>query len=96
MNHFCQRCSERGITQTDTRLLQRGIAWAIVNKRDDLVERVMNLRDGVFWRFRCPDGIFYAVTQQDDPWPRTVLTQAMMRKKKFARRAKLRGIARGQ
>jgi hypothetical protein len=84
--HFQNRCRERGIVSTDLDLLFQGISWAIDNARDDLVEMVLKTKKARFWRFRCPDGIFYAVTCLRNGRPQTVLTQAMMRKKKFAAR----------
>lgn len=96
MGHFEQRCLERGITRTDPAQLRDAISWAIAAKRDDLVDRMMTTADGVFWRFRCPDGIFYTVTGHGSDTPKTVLTQDMMRNKKWARKQQKRGRYRGQ
>lgn len=86
-SHFSQRCAERGIVNTDVDLLFAGITWAIQENRDDLVEKVLETKSTRFWRFRCPDGIFYAVTALDNGRPMTVLTQEMMRRKKWGAKA---------
>lgn len=76
--HFRERCYERGITTTCIKTLYAGIRWAIKNGRDDLVELAYREKGNFFWRFRCPDGIFYAVTHSRDSSPVTVYTQEML------------------
>jgi hypothetical protein len=89
--HFNARCRERGITSTDPDLIFRGIKWAIERGRDDLCKMVMRTKAGRFWRFRCPEGIYYVVTGENDTNPRTVLTQDMMRNKKYAKKKAKKG-----
>jgi hypothetical protein len=86
-SHFSQRCVERGIVSTDTDMLFAGIKWAVEEGRDDLVEKVLETEEARFFRFRCPDGIFYAVTPLDSGRAMTVLTQDMMRRKKWGAKA---------
>lgn len=93
-SHFNQRCRERGITTTDLDTLLYGICWAVEKGRDDICEKVLTYRDGRYWRFRCPDGVFYAVTGLKDPRPRTVITQEMLRKKKWAKKQSRKGTGR--
>lgn len=94
-HHFDQRCLERGIDTTCLFTLRNGISWAIQRARDDLVELVLTSETGKYWRFRCPDGIFYAVTKPDGHWPVTVVTQEMFRKKRWALKMQKRGKRRG-
>lgn len=89
--HFNLRCRERGIVKSDLDLLHRGLRWAIEQGRDDLCEMVLKYKDVRYWRFRCPDGIFYAVTGENDNQPRTVVTQSILRKKKWAAKRNRKG-----
>lgn len=82
--HFNKRCIERGIVNTCIDTLFHGLQFAYDNNRDDLIEKVMDHDGGSFYRFRCPDGIFYAYMR--GRYPLTVYTQAMMRAAKFARK----------
>lgn len=92
--HFNQRCLERGITKTDPNQLFTSIKHAIENNTG-LVDKVLVRPNGTYWRFRCEDGIFYAITGNSDPRPRTVITQQMMRSKKWAHKQEKRGRRRG-
>lgn len=97
MGHFEDRCIERGIVTTDLQLLRAGIQWAIENGRADLVEEVKASHPSArYWRFRCRDGIFYAVTNEETgTWPATVLTQKMMRRQKRIGKLMSGGYKRG-
>lgn len=85
-SHFNQRCRERGIVTTDLAKLHAGLRWAIQNGRQDLVRFVMTLEDVDYWRFSCPDGLFYCLTKHGHSNPMTVMTQEMMRHKKWVRK----------
>lgn len=89
-SHFEQRCVERGIVKTDHRALFTALRLAIAahdkGRWQTLVELVMTHEDARFWRFRCADGIFYAVTALDNTLPMTIFTQRMLNGKKRARR----------
>lgn len=87
IQHFEERCRERGIVNTNIADLFKGLQWAIRSKRWDLVEKVAEGNGSKYWRFKCPDGIFYAVTPKGKHAPVTVFTQEMMRQKKWAIKA---------
>ena len=86
--HFNQRCAERGITTTDADALYDALVLAVAGQRDDLAEFVMRSEDGEgeFWRFRCADGIFYALIKGGRPV--TIYTQRMINSVKWKRKAK--------
>lgn len=92
--HFAQRCRERGITRTEPDKLRRELAGAIENyvpgEPNDAVEFVLAAGGASFWRFRVPEGVFYAVTIGPGCFPVTVYNQAMIRGKKAVERAKKR------
>lgn len=85
-DHFSARCRERGIVETDTRLLFNGISWAIGKERWDLVERVFANGEATFYRFRCPDGVYFAVVKGVDDVPVTVYDKGMLKAAKVARK----------
>lgn len=89
-SHWHTRCRERGITSTDCDVLYNGIKWAIENGRDDLVERAKSYKESVFWRFRCPDGIFYTITDRGKTFPKTVYTQEMYKNTKASMKFNIR------
>lgn len=90
MSHFNERCRERGITRTDPGILFEAIASSVrehdKGRYQERVEYVFTHNEGRFFRFRCEDGIFYAVVPTDGVRPVTVFTQAMMRAKRRARK----------
>lgn len=86
--HFEDRCIERGIVETDGHLLWRELCWAIANKRDDLVEFCKATDKADYWRFRCKEGVFYAVVKAGRNDPCTVYDQAAYRQQ--CRREKAR------
>lgn len=86
--HFAKRCRERGITETDTDVLFDNIRRAIEGGYDEYVKHVLTRDGGRFWRFKCAEGYFYAVTGKNDSFPRTVMTQEMFRHKRWAEKAK--------
>lgn len=88
--HFNRRCRERGIVTADADELFHRLVSAI-KSFDPFVDFVMTYNGGRYWRFHCEDGIFYTVTGITDPFPRTILTQSMIRQKKWAHKAKKRG-----
>jgi hypothetical protein len=90
VNHFAQRCKERGVNVDDPDMLAAGIRWAIENERDDLVQHVMTTHEGRFWRFAVPCGtIHYTLTGLHDAFPRTIITPEILRNKKWARKRKM-------
>lgn len=97
MNHFARRCRERGITSTCPDQIARELRQAVAGGGTalEVAQRVMPcLRGGAdIWRFRVREGIFYAVIGPDGN-PRTILTQEMIRKKKWARKRQKRGQVR--
>ena len=81
--HFTDRCRERGITETDALALQWRVRTAIEMEDWDFVDKVMTDKDGsTIWRFEVPEGVFYTVTHAGSTYPKTLLTHAMVRKKK--------------
>lgn len=91
MDHFAQRCAERGITRTNPATLKADLSRAIpmalggclIAQR--FVEHVIDAPNGAgVWRFRVLDGVFYAVVHLGHP--RTVLTQEMLARFKAHRR----------
>ncbi len=86
VNHFQKRCRERGITKTDVDKLNKGLKWAKENERYDLIEEVISDDDAAFYRFKCQDGIFYALFKPCTTWPITVYDKAMMDRMKSMKR----------
>lgn len=93
--HFVKRCRERGIRQTDPWLLMKEIRTAIRTGNDDFCQLVKPFSDGIYYRFKVPEGVFYVVTSNDGH-PRTVITQKMFsqsRRKYKGRKHRMKGIA---
>lgn len=94
MNHFARRCRERGITSTCPYQIARELKQAVSGGGTSLevAQKVMPCLtgDNDIWRFKVSEGIFYAVIGPEGG-PRTVLTQEMIRKKKWARKRQKRG-----
>lgn len=88
--HFEKRCRERGILETDPTLLKNGLKWAVKNSRGDLVEKVLQHDGADHYRFRCPDGIFYAVFRDGIEYPLTVYDREMMGNVKDSRKKRSR------
>lgn len=90
--HFAARCRERGITETDPYVLADEIRQAVSMDGAGHMDRVMKTADGrgTIWRFSVPEGIFYAVVNNEGH-PMTVLTQDMVRKKKWANKKRKKG-----
>ncbi len=98
VKHFRDRCLERGIREENIRDLYVGIPWAIKNERHDLVEKVLVEKGVTYYRFRCPDGIFYALVKDGKTSPSTIYTQKMFKNRrrvaKFRKRRHLKKEAR--
>lgn len=90
MGHFQERCRERGIEVADVDQLFVSLEIAIREKRFDVIDHVLRTDRSDYYRFRCEDGIFYCVTRAESSRPLTVLTQPMMRKKKWAHKKRKR------
>ncbi len=58
--------------------------WAVKNNRRDLVDRALKTDKSTYYRFRCPEGLFYAVWSHDVDTVVTVMDQAMFKNKKWA------------
>jgi hypothetical protein len=86
--HFCQRARERGISSVAPEVLWRALHEAL-KTGSDAVEHVMDTGgtdEGTIWRFRLPvEGVFYFIARGQVPV--TVITQAMVRDYKLARKA---------
>ena len=91
MDHFAQRCAERGINRTSSATLKADLARAVplalggclIAQR--FVEHVIDAPNGAgVWRFRVAEGVFYAVVHLG--FPRTVITQDMLARFKALRR----------
>jgi hypothetical protein len=91
--HFAKRCRERGLGGVDTNALWHDLLRAIEAGHLDLAHRS---HKGRYWRFFANGGTFYAVTGLDDCRPRTVITQDMLRNKKWAHKQRKRGKSRGE
>ena len=91
VSHFADRCKENGIDSSPGNILAAAIRWEVKHGVEgDKVERVMAANGGRdIYRFRVPEGIFYAVIGDDD-WPVTLYTQEIVRQKKRARRTERR------
>ena len=95
--HFSQRCLERGITACPS-ALHSDLRLAVSMARNgepvasNYIEKVQS-PEGTheIYRFRCADGIFYAVVSANGN-PMTVLTQDMYRGKRFAAKMMRRNI----
>lgn len=93
MDHFAQRCAERGIHQVEpgllraelTRAVSQALGGCLIAQR--FVEHVIDAPNGAgVWRFRVVEGVFYAVVHLGRP--RTVLTQDMVARFKAYRRGR--------
>lgn len=92
LTHFGQRAAERGISSVDGDRLKGALEWAIRAGRDDLVSYVMDQQDGTaIYRFRVPEGVFYAVAHRGSGNVLTCLTQRMVGAKKWTRKMRKRG-----
>ncbi len=86
--HFGQRCKERGIHSVDGDELGRTLRKAIMEGRDDLVEKVFPLNEATtLWRFRVSEGVFYTPVGNEGLWPRTVMTQEQIKRYRDNRKA---------
>lgn len=85
--HFAQRCIERGIRSVSPMDLLHALRRAYQEGDGDMIEHVMDddLSGHPIYRFRVAEGRFYAPFTHDG-WPMTVLTQRMIRNKKWARK----------
>lgn len=90
-SHFNQRCRERGIVESDTDLLFDKLVEAIRALRhgeeNGAIELALTTDAGQFFRFRVPEGLFYAVTEPGGWLPKTVYDQQMFRRARNAHRA---------
>lgn len=93
MDHFAQRCAERGIRQTPAAVLKADLAQAVPQAlggclvAQRFVEHVVDAPNGAgVWRFRVAEGVFYAVVHLGHP--RTVITQDMLARFKAHRRGR--------
>lgn len=86
--HFKERCLERGIVSTDVDLLYNGLKHAIVTGDENLAERVMasGVEGRSFYRFKCPDGIFFAICDDETGRPVTVYNHAQLKSFKKRKR----------
>lgn len=84
--HFGIRCRERGIDRSDTNWLWHRLVRSI-DRRDSFTDLAKATDTSQFWRFRCWEGTFYAVTKAGSSLPVTVYTQEMF--KDMKRRIKL-------
>lgn len=94
--HFVQRCKERGIRQTDPWLLMTELRAAIRTGNDDFCQLVKAFNDGLYYRFKVSEGVFYVVASGDGH-PRTVITQEMFsqtRRKYKGRKHRMKGTTR--
>ena len=97
--HFTTRCQERGITACPNALfidIKRAVKMARQGEpmASDYLEKVpAPPGEQEIYRFRCADGIFYAVIAPNG-LPMTVLTQEMYRGKRFAAKMTRRNIPR--
>ena len=86
MIHSAQRLVERagaGMPEIVVQDLYKALSYPELYSK--YIELVARKPDGArFWRFRIESGIYYAV--ESNGHILTVLTQAMMRKKKYAMR----------
>gem|GEM_PF-5230268 len=73
MSHFTDRCVDRGITANHA-VLEQELRTAISKENTGI------------YRFRCSDGVFYAVANLSTGILVTLFTQKMLRGKKFSRK----------
>ena len=92
VDHFAQRCRQRGIASVEAATLKRSLeaaarAAAAGDLRAlDVVEHVLDTHTGAaVWRFRVAEGVFYALIGAEGH-ARTVITQDMLGRYKAARR----------
>ncbi len=88
--HFKDQCRARGITEADIDILYSGLIWARQNDRQDLAEMAKTVEGVEFWRFNCPDGMFFAVFPVGQISPVTVYTREMYRAKLRAEKSRRR------
>lgn len=92
-SHFAIRARERGILTVDGEILKAAIEAALRDPEQTMLDKVcVSVGGGVIYRFFVPDGVFYAVVRNGVA--ATVLTQAMVRKKKWALKMQRRGFTR--
>ena len=91
LDHFSQRCLERGITSIPGDVLRKNIERAIRDGRTDLVEMVFHVdRISSIWRFRVTEGYFYAVVGRHTKLCITLYNQDLMRRVRRSRRGHLK------
>ncbi len=96
--HFEQRCIDRISVSMDADDLFKLIIAEVSADQSDIVEHVMDdpERASRFYRVMIEgEDVFYAVVGMNDARPRTLLTQSMMRSKKWGIRKCKKGQVQG-